>query len=361
MVTPSRIRLARERRGITLAELSRRSGVSQQSLSGYENAHSEPTGATLKNIAMALGFPASFFTADEIDEVPAEAVAFRARTKTSARKQKAVRAAAALAVELHEWLDRRFTLPAPDVPTFGRPDPELAAEMVRSRWGMGERPAPNVVHLLEAHGVRVFSLDPEYEEVDAFSFWRDAVPFVFLNTGKTGERGRFDGAHELGHLVLHGSDRPLTGPEAEREANQFASAFLMPRADVIARMPSGAQVDQIIEAKSIWKVSAMALTYRLHDLGVLTDWQYRSNCRQLAQLGYRKDEPGGIVRETSQVLTKVFRKLRQTGISPARVADELHIPVSELNQLMFGLALTAREGGGDGVAMGPRTALRLVK
>jgi hypothetical protein len=47
-------------------------------------------------------------------------------------------------------------------------------------------------------------------------------------------RGRFDAAHELGHLVMHGHERPLPGPEAEREANQFASAFLMPRADVVA-------------------------------------------------------------------------------------------------------------------------------
>ncbi|MDA0567719.1 ImmA/IrrE family metallo-endopeptidase [Streptomonospora sp. S1-112] len=361
MVTPSRIQLARERRAVTLAQLSRTCGISQQSLSRYENARAEPSAETLAAIAAALRFPVAFFTAEDIEEVGSEAVAFRARTKTSMRKQKAVRASAALGVQLHHWLAERFALPEPDVPTLGRPAPDVAAEIVRSRWGLGEAAAPNMVHLLEAHGVCVFSLDPEHEEVDAFSFWRDSTPYVFLSTGKTAERGRFDAAHELGHLVMHGQERPLTGPDAEREANQFASAFLMPRADVLARMPAGAQVDQILKARTIWRVSAMALTYRMHDLGLLTDWQYRSTCAQLAELGYRRGEPDGIPRETSQVLTKAFQRLRRTGTPAAQVAADLHIPLEELNTLMFGLAFTARDGAAEpGTPTGRRARLRVL-
>ncbi|MFC4563824.1 ImmA/IrrE family metallo-endopeptidase [Nocardiopsis mangrovi] len=287
---------------------------------------------------------------------PTEAVSFGAKTKTSARKQKAVRAQAAIALHLHAWLEEKFTLPVPDVPTFSRPEPETAAEMVRSCWGLGEAPAPNMVHLLEAHGVRVFALDPAHAEVDAFSFWRDDTPFVFLNTAKSGERGRFDGAHELGHLVLHGHDRSLTGPEAEREANQFASAFLMPRADVQARVPAGVTADQILKAKRFWRVSAMALAYRLHDLGLLSDWQHRAACKELAELGFRSGEPGGIPRETSQVLAKVSARLRESGRPLARLAVELGLPSDELNSLMFGLAFTLNHGQGSG---GPAAPPRL--
>ncbi|MFD3796180.1 ImmA/IrrE family metallo-endopeptidase [Streptomyces californicus] len=127
-----------------------------------------------------------------------------------------------------------------------------------------------MVHLLEAWG-GVFSLAPDYADVDAFAVWQGQSPFVFLNTMKPVERGRFDAAHELGHLVMHGSDHQCTGPEAERQANDFASAFLMPASSVLGRMPAGAHVDQVISGKRIWKVSAMALTYRMHDLGLLTD------------------------------------------------------------------------------------------
>ena len=87
-------------------------------------------------------------------------------------------------------------------------------------------------------------------EVDAFSMWRQETPFVFLNTQKSAERTRFDAAHELGHLVLHRHGSPQ-GQDAEREANAFASAFLMPRASVLANAPRMATLDHLIPAEKI--------------------------------------------------------------------------------------------------------------
>ncbi|MFH7595088.1 XRE family transcriptional regulator [Streptomyces racemochromogenes] len=361
MVTPSRITLARKRRGMTLAELSDLAGVSLQSLSNYETGRTAPRRTTTARIAEALDFPLSFFEGPELDELPADGISWRARSKTSARTLDAARSAGTLAALLYDWIDERFRLPAPDVPSLGKPDPETAAGMVRARWDLGVAPAPNMVHLLEAHGVRVFSLAPEYADVDAFAVWRNGTPFVFLNTMKSAERGRFDAAHELGHLVMHGSDRECSGPGAERQANDFASAFLMPASSVLGHMPSGAHVDQIIQAKSIWKVSAMALTYRMHDLGLLTDWQYRSACTELSNRGYRKDEPHGMKkREASQVLTKVFQGLRAKGVRPGAVAAEIGVTGDELNKMLFGLTLTTVEGGGEQAESAPRRALSLV-
>ncbi|MET8975976.1 ImmA/IrrE family metallo-endopeptidase [Streptomyces sp. NPDC004539] len=345
MVTPSRITLARRRRGLTLAELSARTGLSLQSLSNYETGRTSPRPRTVERIAGALAFPERFFSGAEIDELPAEGISWRARTKTPPRVLDSARAAGTLAAQLYDWIDERFRLPAPDLPSLGKPDPETAAEMVRTRWDLGNASAPNMVHLLEAHGVRVFSLPPDSLEVDAFAVWRRSVPFVFLNTMKTVERGRFDAAHELGHLVMHaGGERACAGPEAERQANDFASAFLMPAAGVLGHMPSGARVDQIIQGKRIWKVSAMALTYRMHDLGLLTDWQYRSTCADLSARGYRTDEPQGLKeRETSQILTKVFQALWSKGVLLGDVADELGVTEDELGQLLFGMATVAVE------------------
>src|SRR6266545_1152600 len=138
--------------------------------------------------------------------------------------------------------------------------------------GSRRRAAGNLVRLLEAHGVRVDSLAADCAAVDAFSFvWRQ-TPYVLLNTSKTGERGRFDATHELGHLVLHSEHRVPHGPDAEQEANRFAAAFLMPRASVLAQSLANAGIDRILTAKQTWRVAAMALTHRLHELDLLTDW-----------------------------------------------------------------------------------------
>ncbi|MEV6314016.1 ImmA/IrrE family metallo-endopeptidase [Streptomyces sp. NPDC051776] len=177
--------------------------------------------------------------------------------------------------------------------------------------------------LLEAHGVRVFSLSRDCPEVDAFSFRDRGIPFILLSTEKTAERGRFDAAHELGHLVMHGEEQVPHGPQAEGEAHRFAAALLMPAADVLAYAPRNPSTNWILQAKRRWKVAAMALAHRLHELNLTTEWQYRTHCVELSRLGYRRDEPQSrLGRETSQVLGKVFAALRAEGIRPADVSRD---------------------------------------
>jgi Zn-dependent peptidase ImmA (M78 family) len=79
----------------------------------------------------------------------------------------------------------------------------------------------------------------------------------------------------------------------------------MPAKDVKARAPRWVNVESIIIAKGRWRVSAMALAYRLNALGLLSEWQYKSTCIELGKRGYRLGEPQGIERETSVIWRKV--------------------------------------------------------
>jgi Zn-dependent peptidase ImmA (M78 family)/DNA-binding XRE family transcriptional regulator len=357
-LTPSRLALARKRRGMTLVRLADVTGVSTRSLTAYESGKQQPTPQTTRALARALAVPAAFLQAAEIEEIPPGAASFRALSKMTAAQRDTACSAGRIAFLISDWIEERFILPAADVPSLAKLDPETAAEVVRARWGLGRAPVSNMIHLLESRGVRVFSLAEECAAVDAFSLYWHGTPFAFLNTMKSGERGRFDGAHELGHLVLHSDERVPRGPDAEQEANRFAAAFLMPAHSVIAARLAGATVDQILAAKSTWHVSAMALTHRLHELGLLTEWGYRTACVSLSRLGYRRAEPGGIPRETSQLLSKVFRALRDDGVPPRRIARDLAMSVTELNSHVFGLVPAALPGGvPDGPPLRPQLRL----
>jgi Zn-dependent peptidase ImmA (M78 family)/DNA-binding XRE family transcriptional regulator len=361
VLTPSRLVVARKRSGLTLTRLAELTGVSTHSLSVYENGHQAPSQETLQLLAGALGVDSMFLTAPDVDEIPEEAVSFRALSKMTARQRDRALAAGRVAICVNDWIEARFRLPDGDLPTLTGHDPEAAAEMVRARWGLGERPVANMLHLLEARGVRIYSLTAENDELDAYSLYWDGQPFIFLSTGKTGERGRFDAAHELGHLVLHGEHQvPSSRPAAETEANRFAAAFLMPRASVLAQGLRNATPDRILTAKSTWNVAAMALTHRLHELDLLTDWGYRTTCVQLSRLGYRRAEPEGIARESSQLLGKVFRALRAEGLTPAAIAADLGITAAELQEHVFGLTLTAIAGDQQAAVTPGRAGLRLV-
>jgi Zn-dependent peptidase ImmA (M78 family)/transcriptional regulator with XRE-family HTH domain len=351
-------------------ELAERIGVSERSVSSYEKGEQEPESSTLKRIAEALNFPENFFFAPDPEELTPDIASFRSMSKMSARQRDAALGAGSMALLLNEWIEQKFNLPAHNLPDLGREpdsltelasradyednipfptakssqDPEAAAEALRSYWGLGELPAKNMVALLESKGIRVYSLAIDAKEVDAFSMWYGGKPFVFLNTFKSAEHCRFDAAHELGHLVLHRHGQSH-GPELEREANAFASAFLMPRKSVLANGPKSATLPGLIAYKKFWTVSVAALNYRLHALGMTTDWTYRTLCIQIAESGYRTQEPNGAPHEKSVVLEKVFSALRDEGITKATVAEELLIPVEEINALTFGLMLNLLKGG----------------
>lgn len=336
MFNPARLSLARQRRKLTKKSLAEALGFDVKTIVRWENGEIEPLPENVAAIAAALEFPATFFDGSDIDEPLSEAASFRALTATPARDRDAALAAGALAFLLSDWVETLFTLPAHDLPDFKEGmDPEASARSLRQKWGIGERPISNMVRLLESKGARVFSLAENTRTVDAFSMWRREIPYVFLNTVKTAERSRFDAAHELGHLVLHKHGGPQ-GRTAEEQANQFASAFLLPEAQIRATLPRVGTLNQIVEAKKAWGVSVAALNYRLHKLEITTAWQYRMFCIQITER-YRQTEPYGRPREYSAIWGEVLGSLKADRITKHHIADALKLPVGEIENLLFRL------------------------
>lgn len=338
MFNPQRLILGRKRRKLTARALASAIGVSPITISRLENGVNEPEDETVEELARALNFPKGFFFAEEIDELPAEAASFRSLSSMTAKERNAALSAGAIAYLFHDWVAERFNLPPNDVPeSRGDATPEAAAQIVRANWGMGEQPVSSMVKLLESKGVRVFSLCEETNNVDAFSCWRGEQPFVFLNTFKSTERSRFDAAHELGHLVMHKHGAPQDSRQAESEADRFASAFLMPADDVMSRIRHVTDLDSLIHAKKRWGVSVAALNYRLHKLRIVSEWQNRSLNVEMSSRGYRRREPEGLVPEMSALWPRIFTALWRERVTRQQIAAELHVPVSELDTILFRL------------------------
>jgi Zn-dependent peptidase ImmA (M78 family)/DNA-binding XRE family transcriptional regulator len=342
--TPSRLVLARDRRGISQRRLADLVGVTDRSIRLYE-AGTHPTVETLHRIASVLGFPIGFFQASPVEPLSLEAASFRALSKASAGLRHRAVAAGTIALDLQRYLSERFDLPQCDLPDLRDVEPKRAAEAVRHLWGLGQQPIPNMVHLMELHGVRVFSLSEDCDSIDAFSIWRDGTPFVFLNSRKTAERSIFDAAHELGHLVLHRHGSPA-GREGEREADKFASNLLMPEAAMLAAAPRMPTIASITAMKLRWRASVSALGFRLHELNRMTEWQYRHFNIELARRG-KENEPAPLARETSAIAKKAFEALAGEGTAIRDVARDLHLPVGEVRALTFALHAIEESGAGS--------------
>lgn len=339
-VNPERVDLVRRRLGLSKVDFAAKLNVDRKTIQRFEAGEYELSKNALINLLDLSGYPEGFFHKGSPELPSADGVSFRSLRALTARPRDAALAAAAIAFELDDWVQERFNLPDHDLPQFNSRSPAEAAAALRSHWGIGVRPISNMVNVLEAHGVRVFSLSEETRHLDAYSFWRNDRPYVFLNTVKTAEHSRFDAAHELGHLVLHrhGGSRHKS---AEDEANLFASEFLMPLADLVAHAPNVRSLKDLIKAKRRWGVSAAALNYALNRAGLLTDWRYRSHYIELNRFG-RDKEPDPMERETSQIWVKVFQSLWRDGISLGHVAAELSVPERELSNLLFNIAALTR-------------------
>lgn len=340
---PQRLTIARERRAESKAGLAGKANLAANTINRYESGEITPSQEVVERIAEILNFSTKFFFGPDIDRPRRENASFRGLASKSARVMDAALASGSLAYLFDDWIGQRYQRPEPSLPDFkeGMP-PELAAKLLRQEWRLGDMPIENMVHLLESKGIRVFSLAENTKDVDAFSVWRDDIPYIFLNTYKSSERSRFDAAHELAHLCLHkhgGAVAELKNSAVEKEANAFAGAFLMPEADLRATIKSTIySADDLLLYKRRWRVAAAALAYRALEVGIIKDSRSNSLYVEMSRRGWLKSEPDGIVREKSHVWQYIFDDLRSSSVTKHHISHETGVPIRELEALLFGLA-----------------------
>jgi Zn-dependent peptidase ImmA (M78 family)/DNA-binding XRE family transcriptional regulator len=342
LVAPDRILLARELRGLTQQALVERAGDSftTAALSQIEQGHSRPSAATLAAIAEAVDCPIDFFVARPNDRAPAGF--FRSLRSTTARDRRQYLAQARLLHDLVAAVEDHVRLPDLDVPRLDVDlddiaEIEAAAETVRGRWALGNGPLPHVIRELERHGVVVVRSSTFKHEVDAFSVTFPGRPVVVLGLDKAvTARSRFDGAHELGHLVLH-SDEHAGTKESEKQSHQFAAAFLMPRSGIADQLPETADWRRLVALKVEWRVSIAALLMRARTLGIMTNQRYVHAVKAMSARGWHRAEPGddrlGAL-ELPVLLGRAVRRLDDAGVTLAELCVEAALPIDEVRKLL---------------------------
>jgi Zn-dependent peptidase ImmA (M78 family)/DNA-binding XRE family transcriptional regulator len=302
------LKLARESHGWPQVELARRTGVAQGSISKYEKGIQTPSPGHAQTLSEALGFPPSFFEAD--DARPAS-VLYRSRSLRSARAEAHVRARLNLARMAAQRLLEDIEFSADVVTRFPDPDsefasPEAAADQLRSAWWIAPGPVRGLSDFIEAAGGVVARADLGTDAVIAAYMHPlgDPIRWFFINTRvDAGDRVLFSLAHELGHAVLHDSDLVPDTREAESESNQFAGAFLAPARDLRADLPrSRLRLEHLIELKRRWGMSIQALAMRAHQLNVISRDDLSRLYREINARGYGKNEPVHIEAERPQLL-----------------------------------------------------------
>ncbi len=88
----------------------------------------------------------------------------------------------------------------------------------------------------------------------------------------------------------------------------------------------------------------MALAYRFHQLGLMSDWHFKSLNIDLRRRGFKNKEPEGSPKEQSSILEVVLERMREKGIALRFAANEMSIPESEIKGLLYNLAKISFDG-----------------
>ena len=280
---PARLTIAREWRGLTKKELAARVEKTPSAISQFESEDHRlrPDAQTVRRLSLALRLPIPFFaTSSGLRLIPLDAGHFRSLRSASQRDRRRLLAVGALLCDVVGFLEQHVEWPqdavSGAVDSAGSiVDVEELRQGSPRRMGNEAGPIPNMTQLLESVGVLVIPIDQDSRQVDAFSLWQKGRPCVFLGTDKgSTSRTQFDGAHELGHLIRH-ADVAAGERAVEREADAFASAFLLPRESFLPVCPRRLSWNHFVELKRRWRVSLAALIRRARDLGCLSDASYR--------------------------------------------------------------------------------------
>jgi Zn-dependent peptidase ImmA (M78 family)/predicted transcriptional regulator len=292
---PGRLRLARELRQLSQADLARRLELTPAAVSQYESGATRPGGESLKRLSAVLEVPSAFFS---LQLVETHEGFFRSLRRTSLGQRRRARAIANIAHDIASSEEATKVLSPVAIPHFpveslqvGREELEEIAAKVRKDWRLPRGPIRNVVELLENHGAVVIRLPLDTPDVDAFSLPFADRPVIVLGADKSDRaRSRFDAAHELGHLVAHG-DQVWGVKEVEDQAHQFAAAFLMPRQDIFHALPTRADWPVLFDLKQKWQVSLAALLMRARRLERMSEHNYLAAVKTASARGWRRTEP----------------------------------------------------------------------
>lgn len=317
------LEILRVSRGVTQVQLAAATGISQATLSKVESHSATLDDERWAIIAAELGVPVSAFSGEQKPVEPD--LVFHRKRKTTPKS-----ALNKVAADLALTRLRVETIVGSEATTLRRHDledgyytPGEIARKVRKELGLGDRPVPNLVAVLEDAGVIVLRWPLETLQVDAIAAWpATSSPVILVGEHVQAERQRFTMAHELGHAILHTGEAT---EQQEKEADEFASEFLFPAKQVARDWKPDSELDDLIPLKRKWGISLAALIRRGYDCAQLGEREYRSWNVRLSTTGMHRREPEPRPIENPRALRDAIARAENAGITRALLAERAHM------------------------------------
>lgn len=345
----ARLIQAREGRAMTQTMLASLIGRSSGAISRWEKGEQFPEPEALESLERQLVVPASWFLRPMV-AYGDRPYFFRSKAAITRSARNIARTRLEYLCETSQVFQEWVEWPTVNVPSINAKDHltirdediESIANDLRKHWKLGTGQISDVVLAMENAGIVVSGDELGYTNMDGVSKWFDCDdrPYVFLARDKANSaRHRFDAAHELGHLMLHRdlSDVEFNSryTELERQANLFASAFLLP-AETFAAEVAMPSLETFLAMKPRWKASVGAMVFRAKQLGIISEEYGTRLWKNYSARGWRRGEPGDdkIVFEETRLMSRAIKMLlEEGGFDQARIVSEVGLFPADIERL----------------------------
>lgn len=352
-----RLTEARVARGVYKNALADMIGVTPMAITRYEAGQDKPHVERLTAIADKLNFPIDFFLSPPF-EGALGTVFWRSRANESKFAREMTEQRMKWLCQLFDTFEADLEFPVVDLPDLDLPKDfrlltstviERAAESVRSKWGLGDHPIPDVILALENAGIPVVAMDIQSDKQDGFTFRSPRLgrPFVGINVNEvSAARARLDAAHELGHILLHQYVTPEQDRDSklhrilELQAFRFAGAFLFPR-DAFLTEVRTVSLDYFCALKKRWGMSIGAMIMRAFDLDLIDAETKSELYRAMGRRGWRGlhrepfDNPTDMAVEEPRMMRRALQALLDSGhVSRSGIRSALRLPDHEIEQIV---------------------------
>ena len=329
---------AREYRGMTQTSLAAKiSGLSQSNLSKYEKGLCTLSDEILCRIMNTLEFPMEFL--DLKIENNVECRHYRKKASINATERNKIDRFISLAAYCFDWISEYVNLPDfkfKYMDLEAGMTPEEVARQVRRMFRLGVAPVENICNFIEKNGVFIYYWDCKCDEFDGVSLITDkGNHLIIINQNMSNDRIRFSIAHELGHILMHQCCDfvVLELRDKEKEANRFASEFLMPE-QAIKPALSNLTFSQLPTLKAYWLTSMAAIIQRAKFLERINDSKYKTFRIELSRRAWLKKEPYPVFVDKPTVISKIYSLVtKELGYDKSQIALLSKIPSDIINEM----------------------------
>lgn len=331
-----KLKILRKQRGYSLRDLAKQLNLSHTAINKFEKNLIKPDSKTLIKICQVFDVKPAYFYYKPVSNIEIKDIKYRKKSVLSKKNLEIIEYKTREKIEKYFELksffpeNRFFKIDISDntYEINNYDEIEKISIEIRKKFNLGEESIPNLLEVLEENGFLILFIE-DFKGFDGKQGLANDIPFIVLSKNKSGDRQRFNLAHELGHILIKNNE----DLNSEKAADIFAGCFLIPAKSLIKELGEKRQsisLHELGELKKKYLVSMQSIIMRAFQLKIISERKKEELFKYFSTKNWRKNEPIEIeIEKTDKFKRLVCEAVVEGYISESKGAEYLNIKTSD--------------------------------